>query len=99
VESQAIQFNTGRGYTPEGQIINAMVVEIVPDTDPDAVFVGVTYKAVFYDKSRHISGEISFWMPDGDGRFNLREEVMRKYDHNQYEYSFRAAEFERSFRK
>lgn len=51
---KAIKFNTGRQYTPEGQVIVAWVHNEQTDE------WGTSYCVRFFDKTRNITGEISF---------------------------------------
>lgn len=71
---KAIKFNTGRQYTPEGQIIVAYQVgEAVHDEEFDMTFLTVR----FIDLSRGVSGEI--------GVTELTERaVMHFYDLTRY---------------
>lgn len=69
---KAIKFNTGRQYTPEGQVIVAWVHSKTEDE------FGDSYVIRFFDVSRGITGEIS-WSPD----FN-QVAVMRAYDVGSY---------------
>jgi hypothetical protein len=71
---KAIKFNTGRTYTPEGQIVIAYQVG-EPDHDEE---FGMTFLTVrFIDLSRMVSGEV--------GVTELSERaVMHMYDHGSY---------------
>lgn len=71
---KAIKFNTGRTYTPEGQVVIAYQVG---ETATDEEF-GVAYMTVrFIDVSRMVSGEITVT--------KLAErDVMTEYDNGRY---------------
>lgn len=69
---QAILFNTGREYTPDGQVIVAWVVHESADE------FGPIYTVRFQDTSRRVGGEIK-----GLGAFT-QEAVMARYDLTQY---------------
>ena len=73
--SETIKFNTLRGYTPEGQIIEASVI----GTEPCPIFEDETVLRVkFTDHSRNISGTMTV--------SELSERaIMQSYDNGWYE--------------
>lgn len=68
-----IEFNTGRQYAPEGQIIEATVVErtTCPILQCEELVVE------FDDKTRHIRGRITCWA-------FTQEAIMACYDRGYY---------------
>lgn len=79
---KAIKFNTGRQYTPEGQVVVAYQVG-EPDIDEE---FGMTFLTVrFIDLSRMVSGEITIT--------ELTERaVMHFYDMTSYKNVYISAE-------
>lgn len=65
------EFNTGRLYTKEGQIIR---VEIADG------------RCWFYDESRGIAGSIEWNRYDGPSQREVQEIVMQAYDHGNTRY-------------
>jgi|LNAP01.1.fsa_nt_gb hypothetical protein len=71
----SIEFNTGRQYTSEGQIVEAWVVGIdqsIPEWPVKVVY--------FKDRSRMIDGLVRV-------RSLTEREVMEEYDHGRYEHA------------
>lgn len=72
-ELNAIEFNTGRQYTSEGQVVEAWVVAI------DLTIPEIPFKIVYFnDKSRMISGYVRV-------RALSEKEVMEAYDRGHYD--------------
>lgn len=71
---KAIKFNTGRQYTPEGQVIVAYQVD-EPGKAPGSDFDWITVR--FIDTSRMVSGEV--FIPSLTER-----DVMASYDGGYY---------------
>jgi len=69
----SIEFNTGRQYTPEGQLIEAWVV-FIDNSLPESPLLGV----YFNDTSRMISGYVKV-------RELTERAVMDAYDNGRYE--------------
>ena len=71
--NQSLSFNTGRGYSSEGQIINCEVVgkTTCPILDEDMLEVR------FDDVTRGITGVVTIYSL-------TQSEVMNAYDNNQY---------------
>ncbi|QHJ74666.1 hypothetical protein VH22019_00102 [Vibrio phage VH2_2019] len=73
--NQTLTFNTHRPYTPEGQTLECVVLEYLPDEDGFDLFD--EYKVKFTDTARGITGVvvvIAF----------TEQEIMAAYDANQY---------------
>lgn len=66
-------FNTGRHYTPEGQVIKAMIVDVIQGD----FWEETEYLVHFWDQSRHIWGEITI------SEFSERE-IVSAYDKGGY---------------
>lgn len=82
MKTQIKTFNTGRGYSPEGQVITALVQE--------------HSKTLFFnDHTRGISGcwKLEDW--EWDLFDDLEVETMSRYDAGGYEHSSYAAELRR----
>ena len=71
-----IEFNTGRPYTPEGQIIECRYQRFADDENIDFLW------AVFHDKSRNIYGFIDTWLFESDD--DIESNIMQEYDANRY---------------
>lgn len=69
----SIEFNTGRQYTPEGQLVEAWVLAL------DQSIPELPLKVVYFkDRSRMIDGVVRV-------RSLTEKEVMEEYDHGRYE--------------
>ena len=69
----SIEFNTGRQYTPEGQLVEAWVLAL------DRSIPELPLKVVYFkDRSRMIDGVVRV-------RSLTEKEVMEEYDHGRYE--------------
>jgi hypothetical protein len=77
----AIQFNTGRRYTAEGQVVTAK-------------FDGELRRVLFHDHSRMVAGVIPLggFKTHFDGALDLREFVMANYDMGNYGASIEAGQ-------
>ena len=74
--TKTITFNTGRGYTKDGQIITAC---FTPCTEEGFSCVW------FRDESRMVEGFIDTkFYDENEGLFDLEEWVMIQYDANNY---------------
>jgi len=69
---KAIKFNTGRTYTPDGQIVVAWIHSEGEDEFGEFAVVR------FFDMSRNITGEISSL------HFFNESQIMRAYDNGYY---------------
>lgn len=69
---KSIKFNTGRNYTPEGQVILAWVVEGTTDQYG-------SFTVRFIDHTRMITGQMDFML-----QFD-QDAVMRAYDKGLYD--------------
>lgn len=72
-------FNTNRSYTPEGQLIDWMVVI---NTERIAPFY-FSYYVLFADRARHIQGIIPVMFSNIEDLLN-NDWVLNQYDHYQY---------------
>lgn len=79
--NQSIVFNTGRHYSPEGQVISARVVEEIPECNRLLVDFP-EFVVLFDDKTRMIRGEVKV-SPWNNGLIT-QEEIMREYDAGRY---------------
>lgn len=79
--NQAIVFNTGRHYSPEGQVISARVVEEIPEANR-LICDFPEFVVLFDDKTRGIRGEVKVipW----NNNLITQEEIMREYDTGRY---------------
>lgn len=69
-------FNSGRGYTEIGQVINVIVFEQVADPD----FEGAAYATVWiHDTARNLYLDMEMWMIDASEPTNS-DAIMRHYD-------------------
>lgn len=73
MEKQKIEFNTGRHYGPEGQIIQAELVRV----EACQIFGADVYVVRFNDLTRCIRGEVTVL------EFS-ESEIMAKYDAGRY---------------
>lgn len=73
-------FNTGRGYSSEGQQIDYKVKLIESDD------LGKYYHIAFYDRSRLITGiaTLLLWPEDTLHTFDIENAIMRDYDSMTY---------------
>lgn len=73
---ERIEFNTGRQYTAQGQIVVALLLK----TEVDEIFPGcdlTTCTVEFHDKSRHVAGTIQV-------NAFTEQEIMGAYDRGAY---------------
>ena len=75
-------FNTGRGYTPEGQIISyeATLVKV----EGDDFFTGYDATIKFDDDSRMISGDIECYFVNKPSVKEVEAELLYMYDQGKY---------------
>ena len=71
------QFNTGRQYRPEGQIIRWVTGEIVDDEY-------MLREISFWDLSRGITGRFVVFDDDACDAYAIEKKLMRAYDENTY---------------
>ncbi|QWS69930.1 hypothetical protein [Vibrio phage vB_VpS_PG28] len=74
--NQTLNFNTGRHYSPEGQVIECVIIEFLPDEDGFDLFD--EYRVQFHDKSRDIKGVVTV-------SELTQTAIMQEYDANNYE--------------
>lgn len=74
---ETIEFNTGRSYTPEGQIIEATIFGEYESLDFTKKERPEQY-VIFYDRSRMIKGKLPYCPLD-------QKVIMDRYDKGYYE--------------
>ena len=75
---QSFEFNTGRHYAANGQIIRVLVISDREDGDWPTVW--------FSDRTRNIDGKFDYWARATDPEFVIRRALMDRYDEGKYEY-------------
>lgn len=85
------EFNTGRGYSDKGQVIEVKTSCIWPD---EFFGFGSACDIFFYDKSRDIYGKVdNATIPDDASQADIERAVISYYDNGRYE-SITPSEYE-----
>lgn len=90
------QWNTGRQYTEEGQVIVAFVEAT---TIVESQGTGITVKTRpghivrFFDHSRNVGGYFHVERGVVSTEFDLKTQVMHHYDYNDYRHDMRESDY------
>ena len=75
-------FNTGRGYTSEGQIID--YTALLTKVEGDDFFTGYDAIITFDDHSRQIYGTVECYFLDEPQANEIEKDLLAKYDAGKY---------------